>query len=130
MEQVESLEDFLMSVPRNYRVAVEVRNKDLLNDEVFSLLKRRSAAFVWVDGGVMPDVEVVTSDFVYVRWEGDRRKVNGLLGRVENNRSDNITSWADRIRPLLKGSLDVFGYFSKYYSGYPPTDAEQLFRLI
>lgn len=130
MKRIRLLEDFLMSVPTEYRIAVEVRNKDFLNEELFSLLRRRSAAFVWSDSEVMPEVETVTADFVYVRWEGDRRKVNGLLGRVETQRSNDIKAWAHKIKQLVNESVNVFGYFSKYYSGHPPTDAKQLLELI
>lgn len=130
MKRARSLEDFLMGVPTEYQIAVEVRNKEFLNEEFFSLLKRRSAAFVWVDSEAMSEVEVVTADFVYIRWKGDRRKVNGLLGKVETQRSDDIKAWARKIGQVLNRSLNVFGYFSKYYSGHPPTDAKQLLESI
>jgi hypothetical protein len=32
---------------------------------------------------------------------------------------------AEKIRPFL-GKMEVFGYFGKYYSGYPPSDIANL----
>ena len=125
------LESFLYSLPSNHRIAVEVRNRELLNNEVYSVLKRRKVALAWVESALMPTADVMTADFLYVRWEGDRRKVNGLLGKVEVNKYAEIKRWADRIGQLLDdGSMEVFGYFSKYYSGHPPTDAKQLLELL
>ena len=74
----------------------------------------------------MPLIEEATADFVYLRWEGDRKKLSGTLGKVEIDRGKDIEKWANRIRVLLDRSTEVFGYFSKYYSGFPPSDARQL----
>jgi uncharacterized protein YecE (DUF72 family) len=109
---------------------LELRNKELLNDGFYSLLRRKEVALAWVDGPFVPTADVMTTDFLYVRWEGDRRKVNGLLGKIEIDKYGDIKKWADRIRQLLDSSVKVFGYFSKYYSGHPPTDARQLLTLL
>jgi uncharacterized protein YecE (DUF72 family) len=123
-------ESFLANLPQKHCIVIEVRNRELLNDEFYSLLKRKQVALAWVEGPFTSTTDVVTTDFLYVRWEGDRRKVNGLLGKVEIDKSDDIKKWADRIGQLLNGSMEVFGYFSKYYSGHPPTDAKQLLKLL
>jgi uncharacterized protein YecE (DUF72 family) len=129
-KQFPLLEGFLTSLPQRRRVALELRNKELLNDGFYSLLRRKEVALAWVDGPFVPTADVMTTDFLYVRWEGDRRKVNGLLGKVEIDKYGDIKKWADRIRQLLDSSVKVFGYFSKYYSGHPPTDARQLLTLL
>jgi uncharacterized protein YecE (DUF72 family) len=78
----------------------------------------------------MPQISEVTSDFVYVRWEGDRRRVNGTLGRIEVDRQTQIKLWADKLKPFLEEQTEVFGYFSKYYSGYPTSDAKDLLKIL
>ena len=78
----------------------------------------------------MLTTEVMTSDFTYIRLEGDRRRVTGTLGKVEIDKSDGIRGWAERIKKYLDLSMEVFVYFSKYYSGYPPADAAQLTKLL
>jgi uncharacterized protein YecE (DUF72 family) len=118
------LGDFLTNLPKKYRYAVEVRNKKLLGDGLFSLLKENRVALAI--NPLMPEIEQITTDFAYIRWEGDRRKVNGTLGRVEADRTDDIKKWAAKISKFLVETKEVFGYFSKYYSGHPPTDARQL----
>jgi uncharacterized protein YecE (DUF72 family) len=128
--QLPLLEDFLTGLPQKRRVAVEVRNKELLNNDFYSILRRKEVALAWVEGPFIPSTCVVTADFLYIRWEGDRRKVNGLLDKVETDKHDDIKKWADTIRRHLNDSIEVFGYFSKYYSGHPPTDAKQLLKLL
>jgi uncharacterized protein YecE (DUF72 family) len=41
-----------------------------------------------------------------------------------------IGEWVQRIRGYLDDSLEVFGYFSKFFSGHPPTDIQQLKNLL
>lgn len=123
------LKRFLEGLPKRNRYVVEVRNKKLLNDSLFSILKDSKVALAWTESAV-PATDVVTSDFVYVRWEGDRRKVNGTLGKIEIDQTFNLKSWVGKLRPLLERNVDVFGYFSKYYSGFPPKDVRQFLKLI
>jgi uncharacterized protein YecE (DUF72 family) len=127
-EEASLLGDFLTKLPKKFRYAVEVRNKKLLGDKFYSLLKEKGVALAI--NPLMPETEQITSDFAYIRWEGDRRKVNGTLGKVEVDRTDDIKKWAAKISKFLVETKEVFGYFSKYYSGYPPTDAKQLVESL
>lgn len=124
------LENFLPTLPRRHRFAVEVRNKSLLSDRLYSLLRENGIALVLLDSPIMPSIEEVTADFAYIRWEGDRRNLDGTLGKVEINRKEDVEKWANRIRVLLDRSIEIFGYFSKYYSGFPPSDAQQLLEAL
>jgi len=130
LEHLGLLRDFLSTLPRSQRFVVEVRNKQLLSNDLYSLLKENGVGFAIVQQPFMPTTEVVTSDFSYIRIEGDRRKVNGTFGRVELDRTDDIKRWTERIRILLERSKDVFVYFSKFYSGYPPGDARHALELL
>jgi uncharacterized protein YecE (DUF72 family) len=70
----------------------------------------------------MAEISEVTADFLYVRWEGDRKKVNGALGNIEADRKEDLKLVAEKIKPFVTKQIEVFGYFGKYYSGYPPSD--------
>jgi uncharacterized protein YecE (DUF72 family) len=129
-QKLHLLRDFLQALPSKYRFAVEVRNASLVGEELHSILRERGVALVIVGGSSSPRAEEMTADFVYLRWEGDRKKVNGTLGKVEIDRTEEIKKWAERIRVFLEAKKEVFGYFSKYYSGHPPTDAKKLLNLI
>ncbi len=129
-EHLRVLNDFLPSLPKGHRFVVEVRNKKLLDDKLYSLLRENGVALAIVDHPFMPKLEATTADFAYIRWEGDRRKVKGTLGKVEVDRSNDTVTWTEKIKTFLDNSIEVFGYFSKYYSGHPPSDARQLLKLL
>lgn len=124
------LSSFLDAVPKQYRCAVEIRNKQPLNETLVSDLARMKVALVMVDHPTIPTIEVVTGSFIYIRWEGDRKKTNPNLGKVQKDRAMDIERWAKRIVQFTSCKMSVFGYFSKYYSGHPPTDVGQLLRLL
>jgi uncharacterized protein YecE (DUF72 family) len=128
-EHVSLLRGFLKTLPKEHRYVVEVRNKKLLNDSLYSLLRERNVTLAWMDSPFIPPIDEVTSDFIYIRWEGDRRRVKGTLGRTEADRVNDIKLWAERIKPFLDKQTEVFGYFSKYYSGNPTSDANELLKL-
>ena len=73
----------------------------------------------------MAPIDEVTSDFLYFRWEGNRKRVNGTLGKIEADRAEDLKLEANKIKSFL-GKMEVFGYFGKYYSGYPPSDVATL----
>jgi uncharacterized protein YecE (DUF72 family) len=129
-EHINVLRDFVSSLPHEYRFVVEVRNRKILGDKLFSVLRDNGVALAFAYSPFMPEIAEVTADFVYVRWEGDRRKVKGTVGRVEVDRTEDIKKWVENIVRLMDDSNEVFGYFSKYYSGYPPDDVRQLLNLL
>ncbi len=124
------LKDFLSGLPEGYRFAVEVRNKKWLDEGFYTMLKDEGVALVLIDHPWMPEMDTITADFTDIRWEGDRRKVTGTLAKVERDRSEEIKIWAGKIKGFLSDDVEVFGYFSKYYSGYPPEDVKMMMGLL
>jgi uncharacterized protein YecE (DUF72 family) len=129
-EHLSSLADFLHNLPKTQRYAIEVRDEGFLNDDFYSLLRANNVALAWVDNPSVPHISEVTSDFLYVRWEGDRKKVKGTLGKIEVDIQENLQVWADNFKPFLSKQMNFFGYFGKYYSGYPPSDINLLLGLL
>lgn len=129
-ESISILKDFLPNLPEGYRYAVEVRNKKWLEEGFYSLLRDHGIALVLMDHPWMPNMDTITADFTYIRWEGDRKKVKGDQGVVEIDRSGDIREWAGKVKGYLDDSVEVYGYFSKYYSGYPPEDVGRLMSFL
>jgi len=127
-EQLPALSSFLQDLPKEYRYVIEVRNKGLLTESFFSVLARNNVAFAWVDSPTMPTLDNVTSNFLYVRLEGYRGRVIGTLGKTEVDRSKDIESLTKKLK--TNHDKDVFVYFGKYYSGYPPLDVKQFLGYL
>lgn len=87
--------------------------------------KLTKVEFTNLDKILYPELKITERQVIeyYIRWEGDRKKVDGTLGRVEVDKTNEIEMWAKKTKDFLKEADEVFGYFSKYYSGNPPSDA-------
>jgi uncharacterized protein YecE (DUF72 family) len=70
------------------RLAVEIRNKASLDKRFLDLLREYNVALALTDLSNMPrpwelkdGLDLVTTDFVYVRWLGDRKGIEALTMR-------------------------------------------------
>jgi uncharacterized protein YecE (DUF72 family) len=119
------LAGYLKALPRQHRYVVEVRNKSWLTPEFYSLLRENKVALAVTEKPLSSQFEV-TADFLYMRWEGNRKTVNGLKGEIEMDQTSDLQVWAEKLKPYLDRGTEVFGYFGKYYSGLPPSDVKAL----
>jgi len=124
-EETENLAQFFSKIPDNPRYAVEFRHTTWFTPQVFNILRENDTALVVVDHPWLPELDEITADFTYIRWQGDRNTVTGYRGVVEVYRKENTQRWSNKIREVLE-SIKVYGYFSKHYSGYPPQDIKDL----
>ena len=129
-DQTPVLADLLDSLPPRHRYAAEFRHKAWFTEATYSLLRDNGVALAFVDHPWLPTADEQTSDFAYIRFEGDRRKVDGEKGTVQLDREKSLDGWAKRIAGLLEAGLTVYGYFSKFYSGYPPSDIQRLTEAV
>ena len=121
-DHLPDLETYLEQLPKQHRYVVEVRNRSWLKEDFFSVLRKNMVALAWTDNPLMGQKNVATASYLYVRWEGDRKKIVGTLGKPEVDRTGDLRLEAEKLKPYLQQGTEVFGYFSKYYSGYPPND--------
>ncbi len=129
-EKIELLENFLKALPKEHRYAVEIKNRAWLHEGFYDLLRRNDVALALVDHPWLPDMDIVTSDFTYIRWEGDRKKIKGTTGKLERDRDKDLKEWAVKIENLLHNSIEVFGFFSKDYGGHSPSNVKNLLELL
>ena len=130
VEHLSSFRDLIGVLPDDINYAVEFRNKGWFTEEVYDLLRENDIALVQVEHPRLPTTAELTANSVYIRWEGDRKKVNGEKGLVEIDREEDNRRWANRIDELLESGHNVYGYFSKFYSGYPPADIWHITDLL
>ena len=128
-DMAHALFEFLSTLPVRHSYAVELRDKAWTEDAILDALEDRGICVVQQEHPWLPTIDRVTGGCVYIRLEGDRRKVDGEKGAVERDASETSRRWARRIGEYLEDH-DVYCYVSKYYSGYPPHDVDQIKREL
>lgn len=115
---------FQLVARRRRRHALEPRDPSWLTDEAIVFLRERNVALCLIDNPRWPTRDVVTADFVYVRFHGPRELY------ASNYDEELLVHWADRIKVWLASGLDVFGYFNNDVPAYAPDNALRLRELI
>ena len=111
------------------KFAVEIRNRDWYDTSLCDALKERGVALALHDLYYMPRREEVTADFVYVRWLGRRAGLK-TFDRVQLDRRDEETWWAERTSRFLDQGLTVYGYFNNHWAGHSPASARRFLERL
>jgi uncharacterized protein YecE (DUF72 family) len=131
------LKPFLKKLPKGYRFAVEIRNKNWLNEGFAAVLRERGVALalqdqVWMPLPAQMSFDYVTADFTYVRLLGDRKGIDlktKIWDKVIVNRSKELRRWVDVCEQTVKRGVSTFVYVNNHYAGHAPATVGQFLKL-
>jgi uncharacterized protein YecE (DUF72 family) len=125
---IDRLEAFLPSLPPGRRYAVEVRNKSFVTRRLIGILREHRVALALIDhpwffgvDSLMRMGGILTADFAYIRWLGDRKEIEKKTTRWDRlivDRRRDLGRWIPAIRGILDRGVTVYGYFNNHYAGY------------
>jgi len=137
---LERLEAFLNWIPPGFRIAVEVRNKSWIGEDLLELLRAHGVALCLVDLLYMPHPaelaekhDLCTGDFVYGRLIGDRKAVDALTTTFDSiviDRSAQLAQWAEVLRAMLERVPEAYVYANNHYAGHGPDTVRELAALM
>jgi len=107
------------------RLAFEFRDQSWFDESIYQILRKYNAALVIAESGrYWPSEEVITADFVYIRFHGEG-------GSYASKYTDkDLKSWANRIKKWQKNGLDVYAYFNNDVGGFAVDNARTLISLL
>ena len=118
------------SSERTQRFVVEIRNKAWLDEPLLSVLREHKVALALTDHGWMPrpwevkkELDLITADFAYVRWLGDRKGIEEITTRWDKtvvDRRNDLLHWVEMFRELRRRNLQVYAYANNHYAGNGP----------
>jgi uncharacterized protein YecE (DUF72 family) len=128
------LRPFLDSLPKEFRFSVEIRNKNWITWDFLEFLRERSVGFTLLVQAWMPRIDtlakaldLVTGDFCYVRFMGDRKELesqNQRFDKLLEDKTDEMQVWADELKKIVVKGTKTYAFFSNYYAGYGPGSAK------
>lgn len=124
---LERLIPFLRVLPPDLRFALEVRNKGWLCAPFLDALRDHGVALAWIDHPYMLTARqyarlpgALTADFLYVRWLGDRHRIEEVTKKWDTlvyDRASQIRMWAEVLHGLA-GKIDrIYSYYNNHYAG-------------
>lgn len=123
-----ALSDFVSTLDTRYRYAVEFRHKSWFNSKVEKLLGNKNICQVWSVNQYLTTPSPVTSDFVYVRFVGDRKLTK--FGSVQRDQSESMSSWSKALEDVGDSVKERFIFFNNHFAGFGPASVNEFRRLM
>jgi uncharacterized protein YecE (DUF72 family) len=118
---------------------VEVRNKGWLSEKLYSILRRHGVALALIDHPWMPRPDEVfntgdpvTADFTYIRWLGDRKRIEErtkVWDKTIIDRTAELTEWVRIMRGLQARGIRIYAAANNHVGGFAP-DTVNTFRRL
>lgn len=125
-----ALRQFVETLPAGFQYAVEFRHRSWLEPQTYALLAERGIAWCMIDLYYMPKVYEVTAPFTYVRWLGDRSKID-KVDHVQFDRRRELIDWAAVLKERVADKVTrVYAYVNNHYAGHSPANVRQLHLLL
>ena len=135
------LTPFLKKLPANHKFAVEIRNKTWLNAKFADVLREYNVSLALTDTSFMPrpwemkvKFDMITADFAYIRWLGDRKGIEEQTktwDKVIVDRTSDLKNWVEVFKSLVSNTkvLKIFAFSNNHYAGHGPATAKLFWDL-
>jgi uncharacterized protein YecE (DUF72 family) len=131
------IKDLVRLLNGRFRYAVEVRHPSWFQDLAYNFFANNDICMVWSQLAHMSTPPIVTTDFLYVRFIGDRSIDEKDFGKIQKDRIIEMKQWADEIKNVESGNergkrkqinLAMIAA-NNHYAGFGPGTAN-LFRKM
>jgi uncharacterized protein YecE (DUF72 family) len=140
MEIIPGLERLRQLVPlldSKFRYAVEVRHQSWFQDLAYNFFANNNLCMVWSQLAGIRTPPIVTTDFLYVRFVGDRSIDENNFGKIQKDRVLEMSKWARRVKRVEEEkkkenkelSLAMIAA-NNHYAGFGPGTANMFRKMI
>jgi len=140
MEIIPGLEGLRQLVPlldSKFRYAVEVRHQSWFQDLAYNFFANNNLCMVWSQLAGIRTPPIVTTDFLYVRFIGDRSIDENNFGKIQKDRVLEMSKWARRVKRVEEEkkkenkelSLAMIAA-NNHYAGFGPGTANMFRKMI
>jgi uncharacterized protein YecE (DUF72 family) len=98
MPGLQGLKELVRLLDGRFRYAVEVRHPSWFQDLAYNFFANNDICMVWSQLAHMSTPPIVTTDFLYVRFIGDRSIYERDFGKIQKDRVLEMKQWADEIK--------------------------------
>jgi uncharacterized protein YecE (DUF72 family) len=131
-EGSKKLEALIHMLDPDFRYAIEVRHNSWFdNKQVYKLLSDNNICLAWSQLDTIQTPPELTSDFVYLRFIGDRSIDEKDFGRVQKDRLEELKRWSEEVNSRLKDNAKfAVVAANNHYAGFGPATANSFRRML
>ncbi len=132
------IERFLPKLPRDWKFALEIRNKTWIAPRLLDALRKNGVALALIDHPWMPRpsqmlaAEMTTGAFAYSRLLGDRYGIEEITKSWDKtvvDKSREIDEWTEVTRTLQK-RVPVYTFVNNHFAGHAPATIRELKKRL
>jgi uncharacterized protein YecE (DUF72 family) len=126
----------------NFRYAVEVRDRSWFQDLAYNFFTDNNICMVWSQLAELRTPPIATTDFLYVRFIGDRSINEKDFGKVQKDRVMEMKKWSGKLKRVIKeeegrgrgGRRRSINFAivsaNNHYAGFGPETANSFRKMI
>jgi uncharacterized protein YecE (DUF72 family) len=128
MKKLETLFDML---DPHFRYAIEVRHTSWFdNKEFYKLLSDNNICLAWSQLDTIQTPPELTSDFIYLRFIGDRSIDEKDFGRIQKDRLKELVRWSKEVKKLKDKAKFAAVAANNHYAGFGPATANSFRKML
>jgi uncharacterized protein YecE (DUF72 family) len=130
-EGLERLRDLVRTLDNRFRYAVEVRHASWFQDLAYNFFANNDLCLVWSQLAELQTPPVLTTDFLYLRFIGDRSMQEKELGRIQIDRVLEMQKWAENIKTVEDERIKLaIIAANNHYAGFGPGTANMFRNML
>jgi uncharacterized protein YecE (DUF72 family) len=134
VEGMNSLRDIIPELDKRFRYAVEVRDSSWFQDLAYSFFANNNMCMVWSQLAGIRTPPIVTTDFLYIRFIGDRTIQEIDFGTIQKDRVSEMKKWARFLKRAReeehkKINLAIVAA-NNHYAGFGPGTANTFRKML
>ena len=140
IEGLENMRQYLLPEldSNNFRYAVEVRDRSWFQDLAYNFFANNDICMVWSQLAELRTPPIATTDFLYLRFIGDRSIDVKDFGKIQKDRTIEMKKWSNKLKRAIneqKGGRGrninlAIASANNHYAGFGPETANIFRKMI
>ncbi|MGH9877759.1 MAG: DUF72 domain-containing protein, partial [Nitrososphaerales archaeon] len=129
-EGLDKLHKLIPKLDKRFRYAVEVRHRSWFQDLTYNFFANERICMVWSQLAEIQAPPIVTTDFLYLRFIGDRTIDPKDFGRIQKDRVSELEYWSKELKRVKEEKMKIaIVAANNHYAGFGPATAN-VFRQM
>jgi uncharacterized protein YecE (DUF72 family) len=130
------LRDIIPESDKRFRYRVEVRDSSWFQDLAYSFFanNKQQYVYVWSQLADIRTPPIVTTDFIYIRFIGDRTIQERDFGKIQKDRVSEMKTWARFIKRARDEEQDRLNLAivaaNNHYAGFGPGTVNTFRKML
>jgi uncharacterized protein YecE (DUF72 family) len=132
LEGLQRLRDLVPELDNRFRYAVEVRHSSWFQDLAYNFFANNDICMVWSQLAELQTPPILSADFLYLRFIGDRSIHEKDFGRIQINRVLEMEKWAEHIKTVQDDKRIKLAIIAanNHYAGFGPGTANVFRNML